>query len=156
MFGFGKGSKVTASIGTALHHQLYAAMKEDEVMTNDRILSLFTNGYTSSFVFCVYGLEGLNAEKMLNKNLRKIFDGVLPNRLYDIFTRQNEMRQLAESLGDSSSSPEISKGNQCPKYFAESQLMAREEAKLYVKTGDVASATGWYNYLTGKGVYSDV
>jgi uncharacterized Fe-S cluster-containing radical SAM superfamily protein len=30
MFGFGKGSKVTAFIGAALHHQFYSAMREDE------------------------------------------------------------------------------------------------------------------------------
>ena len=30
MFGFGKGSKVTASLGAALHYQFYSAMREDE------------------------------------------------------------------------------------------------------------------------------
>jgi|TARA_R110002074_G_C12533588_1_gene665109 hypothetical protein len=156
MFGFGKGSKVTASIGTALHHQLYAAMKEDEIMTNERLLSLFTNGYISVFALFVYDLEGLNAQKIFEKNFRKMLDGVLPNRLDELFIKQNEMRKLAESMEDKSLYPEMYSGNQDPKYFTDAQLAAKEDAKLFVKTGDVASATGWYNYLTGKGVYSDV
>ena len=156
MFGFGKGSKVTASIGAALHHQLYSAMKENEALTNDRLMSLFTNGYTSSFVFCVYGLQGLNAEKMLGKNFRNILDGVLPARLYEIFDKQNEMRKLSESMSDKASFSDMFTGNQDPKYFTESQLLAREEAEIYVKTGDVNSVSGWQNYLTGKDIYSEV
>jgi hypothetical protein len=156
MFGFDKGSKVTASVGAALHHQLYSAMKEDEIMTNERLLSLFTNGYISVFALFVYDLEGLNAQKIFEKNFRKMLDGVLPNRLDELFIKQNEMRKLAESMEDKSLYPEMYSGNQDPKYFTDAQLAAKEDAKLFVETGDVASATGWYNYLTGKGVYSDV
>ena len=156
MFGFDKGSKVTASVGAALHHQLYSAMKEDEIMTNERLLSLFTNGYISVFALFVYDLEGLNAQKIFEKNFRKMLDGVLPNRLDELFMKQNEMRKLAESMEDKSLYPEMYSGNQDPKYFTDAQLAAKEDAKLFVETGDVASATGWYNYLTGKGVYSDV
>ena len=156
MFGFGKGSKVTASIGSALHHQLYEAMKDDEIMTNERLLSLFTNGYTSVFALFVYDLEGLNAQKIFEKNFRKILDGVLPNRLDEIFLKQNEMRQLAESMEDRSLYPEMYTGNQDPKYFEAAQLVAKEDAKLFVETGNVISVNGWYNYLTGKGKYSQI
>lgn len=125
MFGFGKGSKVTESIGAALHYQLHLAMKENELMTNARILSLFTNGYIMAFSFSVYGLQGLSANKMFEKNFRNILDGVLPNRLYEVFTRQNEIRQLADTMEDRSSVPEMFSANQDPKYFNESQLLAR-------------------------------
>ena len=40
-----------------------------------------------------------------------------------------------------------------PKYFNEAQLAAKADAKLFLETGNVASANGWYNYLTGKGKY---
>jgi hypothetical protein len=156
MFGLGKGSKVTASIGSALHHQLYEAMKEDEMMTNERLSSLFTNGYISVFVLFVYDLEGLNAQKIFEKNFRKILDGVLPNRLYEIFVKQNEMRKLAESMEDRSLYPEMYVGNQNPKYFTDAQLIAKEDAKLFFETGDVTFANGWHNYLTGKDNYSEV
>ena len=142
MFGFDKGSKVTASVGAALHHQLYSAMKEDEIMTNERLLSLFTNGYISVFALFVYDLEGLNAQKIFEKNFRKMLDGVLPNRLDELFIKQNEMRKLAESMEDKSLYPEMYSGNQDPKYFTDAQLAAKEDAKLFVETGDVASATG--------------
>lgn len=156
MFGLGKGSKVTASIGSALHYQLYEAMKDDEIMTNERLLSLFTNGYTSVFALFVYDLEGLNAQKIFEKNFRKILDGVMPNRLGEIFLKQNEMRQLAESMEDRSLYPEMYTGNQDPKYFEAAQLVAKEDAKLFVETGNVISVNGWYNYLTGKGKYSQI
>ena len=98
----------------------------------------------------------LAAQKIFEKNFRKMLDGVLPNRLDELFIKQNEMRKLAESMEDKSLYPEMYSGNQDPKYFTDAQLAAKEDAKLFVETGDVASATGWYNYLTGKGVYSDV
>ena len=66
MFGLGKKGKVTSSIGKALHQQIYSAMTENEQLTNERLLSLFTNGYISTFVICVYSFEELNAEKMFN------------------------------------------------------------------------------------------
>lgn len=156
MFGFGKGSKVTASVGAALHHQLYSAMKENEIMTNERLLSLFTNGYISVFALFVYDLEGLNAQKIFEKNFRKMLDGVLPNRLDELFIKQNEMRKLAESMEDKSLYPEMYSGNQDPKYFTDAQLVAKEDAKLFVETGDVTSVNGWNNYLTGKGKYKKI
>ena len=156
MFGLGKGSKVTASIGSVLHHQLYEAMKEDEIMTNERLLSYFTNGYTSVFVLFVYNLEELNAQKMFDKNFRKILDGVLPNKLYETFVKQNEMRQLAESMEDRSLYPEMYTGNQDLKYFTDAQSVAKEDAKLFVKTQDVTSVSGWHNYLVGKDNYSNI
>lgn len=156
MFGLGKTSKVTASIGSALHYQLYEAMKEDKIMTNERLLSLFTNGYISVFALSVYDLQGLKAQKTFEKNFRKMLDGVLPNRLDEIFLKQNEMRKLAESMKDRSLYPEMYTGNQDPKYFNEAQLAAKADAKLFLEAGNVASANGWYNYLTGKGKYLQI
>ena len=155
MFGLGKKGKVTSSIGKALHQQIYSAMTENEQLTNERLLSLFTNGYISTFVLCVYSFEELNAEKMFNNNFRKILDGVLPNKLYEIFLRQNEMRQLADTM-EESKPPEMVTGNQNPKYFEEAKLLAKEDAKSFVNTGDMDSANSWYNYLTGKDNYSQL
>ena len=131
MFGLGRGRKVTDSIGIALHHQLFAAMKTDEATTNSRLLSLFTNGYLSSFVIMVYHYEGLKAEKLFERNFRWILNGILPNKLYETFKLQNELRirgdeliELAESLKDKS----LTEGlvdTQDPKYF----VQAQEEGK---------------------------
>lgn len=125
-------------------------------MTNERLLSMFTNGYTSVFALFVYDLEGLNSQKIFEKNFRKILDGVMPNRLDEIFLKQNEMRQLAGSMEDRSLYPEMYTGNQDPKYFEDAQLVAKEDAKLFVETGNVISVNGWYKYLTGKGKYSQI
>ena len=156
MFGFGKEGKVTSSIGEALHSQLFRALQEDEGLTNERLMSLFTNGYIISFVFSVYGLNGLNAQKLSDKNLSKILNGVLPRRLEEVVMRQNEMRMLAEDTEPDSKSGIMFEGNQNPKYFSEAQKLAREEAELYVNSGSVESAQGWYNYLTAKGDYVEI
>tara|TARA_B100000795_G_C22685532_1_gene393500 strand:+ start:261 stop:725 length:465 start_codon:yes stop_codon:yes gene_type:complete len=152
MFGFSKSEKVTDAISAALHSQLYAAMNENEALTNERLLSLFTNGYIISFVYSIYGLHGLKANAMFNKNLNKILNGILPDRLEEVFMRQNEMRKMTESMDTPSA--EMLLGNQNPKYFTESQLLARKEAGLYMRSNDVEDARAWYSYLTGKGEYS--
>ena len=152
MFGFSKSEKVTNAIGVALHSQLYAAMNENETVANERILSLFTNGYIVSFVYSMYGLNGLKANAMFGKNINKILNGVLPDRLEEVFVRQNEIRKVTESMG--TPSPEMLSGNQNPKYFTESQELARKEAELYMRNNDVDDTRGWYRYLTGKGEYS--
>ena len=153
MFGLGKVSKVTDSIGIALHHQLFAAMKADEKTTNARLMSLFTNGYLSVFVLMVYKYEGLNATNLFDKKFRWILDGILPNKLYETFKSQNELRirgeeliELAESLKDKSLTEDLV-GTQDPKYFVQAQEEAKADARLYVDTKDVTSIDGWYNYL---------
>jgi hypothetical protein len=152
MFGFSKSEKVTNAIGAALHSQLYTAMNENETVVNERILSLFTNGYIISFVYSMYGLNGLKASAMFERNINKILNGILPDRLEEAFVRQNEMRKITESIG--TPSPEMLSGNQDPKYFAESQELGRKEAELYMRNNDVDDARGWYRYLTGKGEYA--
>ena len=123
---------------------------------NERLLSLFTNGYIAAFVYSVYGLQGLNATKMLERNLVNILDGVLPKKLNEIFTKQNELRQLAEDMDDHASVPEMFTENQNPKYFQEAQQLARNEADLYVDSGSAESAHSWYDYLAGRGAYNEI
>ena len=88
MFGFGKKYKEQADkIGIALHEQILGALQENEKLAGVKMQSPFFVGYISYFVSTGFIAQGVPSEQ-LDKYLKYICDGVLPGRLWKIYSSQ--------------------------------------------------------------------
>lgn len=85
-------------IGVELHRQIRQAFESNESETGIRLRSFFTVGYLYSFVRIGFVTLGINGEQATDKHLKYICDGVIPKRLYDIFSRMLASLELAKSM----------------------------------------------------------
>lgn len=102
MFGFLKRRKMEreacTKIGIELHRQIKSAFDENETETGTRLQSFFTVGYLYSFVTISFTTLGLDGGQAADKHLKYICDGVLPGKLYEIFSRLLAALELAKDL----------------------------------------------------------
>jgi len=88
MFGFGKKYKEQADkIGIVLHEQIFGALQENEKLAGVKMQSPFFVGYISCFVSTGLIAQGVPSEQV-DKYLKYICDGVLPGRLWQIYSSQ--------------------------------------------------------------------
>ncbi len=103
MFGLFKQHKAEKEaanrIGVELHRQLKEALTGGGKEAEQRVASFFVVGYLHGFVTIGFSTQGISGEQAADKYLRYICDGVMPNKLYEIFERLLSALELAKSLG---------------------------------------------------------
>ncbi len=88
-------------IGVALHHQIKEAFDQNELETSTRLLRFFTAGYVYGFVrMGFFTLTGVSGERAADKHIRRICDGVLPNKLWDNQVRMLTALEIAKGMDD--------------------------------------------------------
>lgn len=88
-------------IGIELHRQVKEAFELDEAGTSRRLQTSFCVGYIYYFVRLGFStITGVVGERAADKHLRHICDGVLPKKLYEIFSRQLSALEVARGMQD--------------------------------------------------------
>ena len=105
MLGFFKRRRIEreacTKIGLELHRQIKEAFEVNEQQTAQRLHTSFIAGYFYYFVrMGFFTITGIPGERAADKYLRQIFDGVLPNKLYEIFNGQLAALEVASSMED--------------------------------------------------------
>lgn len=102
MFGFLKKRReiqaARTKIGVDLHRQIRDALNADDKGASQRLSSSFTVGYIYTFVRCGFMSLGIDAESEVNAQVRHICDGVIPGRLYKIYSDQAAALELASQM----------------------------------------------------------
>ena len=104
MFGFLKNRKVIkearVKIGVELHRQIKEALYQDERAAAEKLSTVFVVGYIYWFIRMGFSYQAIDGGTVVDKQLKLICDGVLPNKLYDIFQRQMAALEVAQSTKD--------------------------------------------------------
>ena len=96
-----KEREACSKIGVELHRQIKEAFEENEEQTAQRLHTSFIAGYFYYFVTMgFFTITGASGERAANKYIRQILDGVLPNKLYEIFNGQLAALEVAKSIED--------------------------------------------------------
>jgi len=118
-------------IGIELHRQIKEAFELDETGTSTRLQSSFCVGYIYYFVRLGFStITGVIGERAADKHLRHICDGVLPKRLYEIFSRQLAALEVARQMEDQN------------KKITGSNISPAETIKLFETGGEAGAADG--------------
>lgn len=104
MFGFLKNRKAVDDarqiIGVELHRQIKEALFQNESATIEKLSTVFTPGYIYWFVRMGFSCQGIDGGKVIDKQLERVCDGVLPGKLYEILQNQLAARGIAQDMGD--------------------------------------------------------
>lgn len=100
MFGFSKEEKLCTEIGEHLHRSIRMALLYNERTAGLRIGDMFTSAYIYNFITSVAEKKDFDADKFLDSNLKKICNGILPNKLYEHIVRNSALMELASDLAD--------------------------------------------------------
>lgn len=87
-------------IGKDLHRQIIIALKSDNHGATERLSTSFTVGYIYAFVRNGFMSLGIDVGKKINTHIRYICDGVIPGKLYNIFSHQAAALELAREMED--------------------------------------------------------
>jgi hypothetical protein len=87
-------------IGTDLHRQIRDALRSDDLGATKRLSSAFTVGYIYSFIRDGFFSLGVDAEKNLDSHIRFICNGVIPGKLFKIYSDQTAALTLAREMKD--------------------------------------------------------
>ena len=98
MFGFSKEEKLCTEIGEYLHRSIRGELLDNERTAGMRVGDMFTSAYIFSFITSVAEHKDFDGDKFRDSNLKKICNGVLPNRLYDAVVRNSAVMELASDL----------------------------------------------------------
>lgn len=93
-------SDARTKIGVDLHRQIFQALQENEALTSARLSSAFTPGYIFAFVTRGFMSLGVDIGRDDDKQIRFICDGVIPGRLYKIYSDQAAAYQIAGQMKD--------------------------------------------------------
>lgn len=104
MFAFLKQRRVfrdaRTKIGIDLHRQIRDALASDHLGTEERLSSTFTVGYVLSFVRDSFSNLGARSPKAIDSDIHYICDGVIPRKLYKIYSDQGAALRLAGGMED--------------------------------------------------------
>ena len=105
MFTFFKRRKAEldarTKIGVELHRQIKEAFDKNELETSTRLMTFFTAGYVYGFVrIGFFTLTGVSGEQATDKHIRRICDGVLPNKLWENLDRKLAALEIAKGMDD--------------------------------------------------------
>ena len=118
-------------IGIELHRQIKEAFELDETGTSTRLQSSFCVGYIYYFVRLGFStITGVIGKRAADKHLRHICDGVLPKKLYEIFSRQFAALEVARQMEDQN------------KKITGSNISPAETIKLFETGGEAGAADG--------------
>jgi hypothetical protein len=118
-------------IGIELHRQIKEAFELDETGTSARLQTSFCVGYIYYFVRLGFStITGVIGERAADKHLRHICDGVLPKKLYEIFSRQLAALEIARQMEDQN------------KKIMGSNISPAETIKLFETGGEAGAADG--------------
>ena len=102
MFGFLKNrlliDETRTKIGVELHRQIREALLQDERATTENLSTAFTPGYIYWFIHGGFTYSGIEGTSVVDKHLRRICDGVIPDKLYSIFNSQLSALGIAQSM----------------------------------------------------------
>lgn len=88
-------------IGVELHRQVKEAFAQNELETSARLSTFFTAGYVYGFVrIGFFTLTGVSGERATDKHIRRICDGVLPNKLWENLDRKLGALEIAKGMDD--------------------------------------------------------
>jgi hypothetical protein len=104
MFNFLKCRKAISDarqvIGVELHRQIKEAVFQDESATSEKLSTAFTPGYIYWFVRMGFTCQGIDGGAIVDRQLKRVCDGVLPGKLYDIFQCQLAALGVAQDMSD--------------------------------------------------------
>lgn len=87
-------------IGIDLHRQIRSALLSDESVTTKRLSTSFTVGYIYAFVRDSFFSLGIDASDSLDSHIDYICNGVIPGKLYKIYSDQASALALAREMTD--------------------------------------------------------
>lgn len=88
-------------IGVELHRQIKEAFDQNEQETSTRLMTFFTAGYVYGFVrIGFFTLTGVSGEQATDKHIRRICDGVLPNKLWENLDRKLAALEIAKGMDE--------------------------------------------------------
>ena len=120
LFGRSKEEKNAANrIGVKLHRQILEALQKDEQEASKKLSSPFSVGYLYGFIRLGFTHQGMEGERLADKYLKHICNGILPGKLYDIFQRQFAAIELAKDLGKNDEIEQFGIGVEAGAYDAE-------------------------------------
>lgn len=99
LFGNKELKDAIRRIGVAIHRQIFDALATNEPEAGMRVSSFFTTGYLYGFIRLGFTHQGYDGEELADKYFRRICNGVLPGRLYDIVQKHFAALDLAKELG---------------------------------------------------------
>lgn len=88
--------KLADQIGKEIHRQLQQAFKEKDEMLGTVSEMVFTAGYLESFTFVAFSEIGCQEIDVHLKYIRHFCNGVLPNRLWEVFERGKALNDLSQ------------------------------------------------------------
>lgn len=104
MFSFFKKRReiqdARTKIGIDLHRQIRAALMSDDSGATKKLSSSFTVGYIYSFVRDSFFSLGMDASDSLESHIKFICNGVIPGKLYKIYSNQGAALALAREMKD--------------------------------------------------------
>jgi len=139
MFGlFGnKEHKVIANrMGVEIHRQLTDALEDGETMVALRLAQPFMCGYLYGFIRLGFSGSGYDGEKLTDKYIQYICDGVLPKKLYKIFS--GTLAAMEEASADNQNS------------FEQGVKAGAYDAALFDNPATSEQANNMFCYLTNK------
>jgi hypothetical protein len=142
LFG-NKYKKEADRIGTAIHEQIFDAMKVDEKSAGANLKSAFFCGYMFGFVkagFIAQGLSGDQADEQVNANMQYICDGVIPGRLWETFSSQLKYMESVKQLLELDENPDMDEGGAAGLW----------DGSNLITSGTRASRTNLKSYLLGE------
>jgi hypothetical protein len=90
-------------IGVDLHRQVRIAFMTDDKVASERLATSFTVGYVYSFIRNGFYSLGVDADSSIETQVRRVCDGILPGKLYNIFSSQREALNFARGMKDQDS-----------------------------------------------------
>jgi len=92
-----KYRKLADRIGNEIHRQLTKAFNERPLLFENAREIAFTAGYLKSFTFVAFSEIGCKDLDVHLKQIRYFCNGVLPDRLWEVFQRGEALNELSES-----------------------------------------------------------
>ncbi|MGV7235316.1 MAG: hypothetical protein ACQ9ET_03570 [Nitrosomonadaceae bacterium] len=116
MFGLGKKRKVEREcadiIGQQLHGQINCAFENNEGSTGERLTSAFVAGYLYGFIGFGFVMNGIHGNRLIDRHLKYICNGVIPGRLYEIFRRNLSILEMEKGLDGRKKTAEFETGTE--------------------------------------------
>ena len=92
-----KFRKVADRIGEVVHLQILQSFEKKEGILGSSNEMVFVSGYLQTFVYVGLSDIGCRDLSVHSKYIKHICNGVLPNRLWDIYQRGEALSELSQS-----------------------------------------------------------
>ena len=97
MFGkSGKYKKISDLVGTEIHRQVRQALEKKEQLFDNPEQAAFMAAYLKLFMFEPFSSLGVRDYGTITKYTKRVCDGVIPGRMWEIYEQGNALNDLAQ------------------------------------------------------------